>query len=142
MEHMSKAEYMAFLAEGTRTGKIATVRADGRPHVVPVWFVLDGDALIFTTWHTTVKASNLRRDPRACFCVDVAEPPYHFVMLEGQVEFLAPTEDNMVHWTSQLGARYMGQEVAEAFGKRNAVEGELLLRFTPEHVVAIKNMAD
>ena len=41
--------WRAFVAHGTRTGKLATVRRDGRPHVVPVWFVLDGDDLVFTT---------------------------------------------------------------------------------------------
>jgi nitroimidazol reductase NimA-like FMN-containing flavoprotein (pyridoxamine 5'-phosphate oxidase superfamily) len=37
------------LAAGTHTGKLATVRANGSPHVAPVWFVLDGDDLVFTT---------------------------------------------------------------------------------------------
>jgi hypothetical protein len=32
-----------FLSEGNRTGKLATVQAEGRPHVTPIWFVLDGD---------------------------------------------------------------------------------------------------
>ena len=54
-------EVRAFLLEGTRTGKLATVRADGRPHVVPIWFTLDGDALIFTTGASSIKAKNFRR---------------------------------------------------------------------------------
>jgi hypothetical protein len=37
-----------FLAAGTRTAKVATVRKDGSPHVTPVWFVLDGNDLVFT----------------------------------------------------------------------------------------------
>src|SRR5258705_232539 len=49
-------EVQRFLAYGTRTAKLATIRADGRPHVVPVWFVLDGDDIVFTTGTTTVKA--------------------------------------------------------------------------------------
>jgi PPOX class probable F420-dependent enzyme len=38
---MTRDEIRSFLLEGTRTGKLATTRADGRPHVTPVWFVLD-----------------------------------------------------------------------------------------------------
>ena len=38
---MADDEWRAFLLEGTRTGKLATVRADGTPHVTPIWFVLD-----------------------------------------------------------------------------------------------------
>lgn len=74
------AEQQAFLLEGTRTGELATVRKDGRPHVVPVWFVLDGDTLVFTTGEASVKATNMRRDPRVAFCVDDETPPlclYH-----------------------------------------------------------------
>ncbi len=46
---MTRAEVRSFLGHGTRTGKLATVGADGGPHVMPVWFVLDGDELVFTT---------------------------------------------------------------------------------------------
>jgi len=38
------------------TAKLATVRKDGRPYVTPIWFDLDGDTLVFTTWHSSVKA--------------------------------------------------------------------------------------
>ncbi len=57
-------------------GKIATVRPNGRPHVVPIWFALDGDSLIFTTWHTSVKAKNLRHSPWISLTVDDETPPY------------------------------------------------------------------
>jgi len=39
---MSEQEIWDFLTEGTRTAHVATTRSDGRPHVKPVWFVLDG----------------------------------------------------------------------------------------------------
>ena len=47
--------------QGTLTGKLATVKKDGSPHVVPIWFIVDdndndnGD-IIFTTNSTSVKA--------------------------------------------------------------------------------------
>ena len=138
---MTVEEYKQFLAAGTRTGKLATVRKDGRPHVVPIWFVLDGDDLVFTTWHETVKAHNLRRDEHVCLCVDDQAPPYSFVMVEGTVSFNDDLEE-LAMWATRIAARYMGTEWAEAFGKRNSVEGELLLRIHPTHIAAIKNMAD
>ena len=66
--------------------RIATVRADGRPHVAPVWFVLDGEDLIFMTGAGTAKGKALRRDPRVALAVDLEEPPYAFVLVEGTVE--------------------------------------------------------
>ena len=80
---MTDEERRAFLMHGTRTGKLATVRADGRPHVAPIWFVLDGDDLVFNTGATTVKGRNLRRDPRASIVVDDETPPFSYVRVDG-----------------------------------------------------------
>jgi nitroimidazol reductase NimA-like FMN-containing flavoprotein (pyridoxamine 5'-phosphate oxidase superfamily) len=66
----------AFPSERTRTGKIATVRQDGSPNVVPIWFVLDGDDLVFTTGDDSAKADAIERDPRMTITVDLEEPPY------------------------------------------------------------------
>ena len=54
-------EWREFLTAGTRTGKLATTCLDGRPHVVPIWFVLDGDDLVFNTGADTVKGRSLAR---------------------------------------------------------------------------------
>src|SRR3954447_3685341 len=85
MRRMTEDEWRAFVMDGTRTAKVATMRDDGRPHVVPVWFVLDGTEVVFTTAATSVKGKALRRDPRACVCVDDQAPPFAFVMIEGTV---------------------------------------------------------
>ena len=55
MKSMIPSEWHAFLLFGERTAKVATVRSDGRPHVAPVWFVLDSDKLVFMTGKDTVK---------------------------------------------------------------------------------------
>jgi PPOX class probable F420-dependent enzyme len=133
---MSKDEVWAFLTEGTRTGKLATVRADGSPHVVPIWFVLDGEDLVFTTAADTVKGKALRRDGRAAVCVDMELPPFAYVMVAGEVE-ISEDLDEMLLWATRIAARYEGSERAEEFGRRNAVAGELLVRLRPSRVVAI-----
>ena len=115
---------------GTRTGKLAVARKDGAPHVVPIWFVLDGDDFIFTTNTTTVKGKSLQRDGRAALCVDDERPPFAFVAVEG-TRARAPTSKRCARGRRKIGARYMGEDRAEEFGRRNAVEGELLVRLTP-----------
>ena len=137
---MSRDEWRAFLSEGTRTGKLATVRRDGRPHVVPIWFVLDGDDLVFTSGPDTVKAHAMRRDPRVCLCVDDERPPYAFVMVEGTAS-LHEDMDELLRLATAIGGRYMGADQAERFGRRNAVPGELLVRVTPTKVFAIDDVA-
>jgi len=134
-------EVRRFLAHGTRTAKLATTRASGRPHVVPIWFVLDGDDIVFTTGESVVKAKALRRDPRAALCVDLEAPPYNFVTIEGTVQ-LSDDLDEMLKWATKIGARYMGADRAEEFGRRNAVVGEIMVRLTPERVIAIADMTE
>src|SRR5256885_4104369 len=67
---MTPEEINAFLSRGTRTAKLATSGPDGQPHVMPVWFALDGEELVFTTWGDSVKGRNLRRNPRVAIVVD------------------------------------------------------------------------
>ena len=138
---MSDDERRAFLMQGTRTGKLGTVRADGRPHVAAVWFVLDGDDLVFMTGAGTAKGRNLRRDPRATLYVDDDRPPFGFVRCDGTVT-IAEDLDGMLGWSTRIASRYMGPERAEAYGRRNAVAGELLVRLSPERTVTEAGVAD
>jgi PPOX class probable F420-dependent enzyme len=138
---MTPDETRAFLLEGTRTAALATVRADGRPHVAPVWFALDDDNLLFNTGENTVKGANLRRDGRVALMVDDEEPPFAFVSIEGYVS-LSDDLDTMRYWTTRIAARYMGEDQADAYGRRNAVPGELLVRVHPTKIVAMSGVAD
>jgi PPOX class probable F420-dependent enzyme len=138
---MSDSERRAFLMEGTRTAKIATTRADGRPHVAPVWFVLDGDDMIFTTGAGSVKGKSLRRNPRVSVAVDHEAPPFSFVVVDGDAEISHDLAE-LQRWATALGARYMGADRAEEFGRRNAAPEELLVRVRPSHIVAIGGMTD
>ena len=106
---MSDDERRAFLSEGTRTAKVATTRADGRPHVAPVWFVLDGDDVIFTTGVGSVKGSTLQRDPRVSVVVDNEVAPFAFVVIDGIAE-ISHDHDELQRWATALGARYMGAD--------------------------------
>ncbi|HEX3946429.1 MAG TPA: PPOX class F420-dependent oxidoreductase [Acidimicrobiales bacterium] len=124
-----------------RTGKLATVGTGGRPHVVPVWYEMDDDgSLIWNTGEKTVKGRNLARTGWAAICVDDDRPPFSFVTVEGPVE-LSTDLDELRHWATRIGGRYMGPAVAEAFGARNAVPGELVVRLRPERVLAAFDMA-
>ena len=140
---MSEAEVRSFLtALPARTAKLATVRADGRPHIAPVWYDVDDDgSLVFNTGESTVKGRNMRREPRVSLCVDDDRPPFSFVVVEGVAE-ISDDLDEVRRWASRLGGRYMGAERAEEYGSRNGVAGELLVRVRPERVVSAVDLAD
>ncbi len=141
MPRMTPDEIRGFLAHGTRTGKLATTRTDGRPHLAPIWFVLDGDDLVFNTGEATVKGRNLARDPRAAICVDDDTPPFAFVVVEGTVS-LDDDPAELVRWATAIAGRYMGPDRAEEYGRRNGVPGELLVRLTPTNVFGESGVAD
>ena len=138
---MTAGEYREFLLGSVRTATLATVRADGRPHAAPVWYHLDGETFVFTTGEDTVKGRNMRRDGRVSLCIDDERPPYHFVIVEG-VATLTADDPDLLLWATRLGGRYMGEDEAEAFGRRNAVPGELLVRVAPTKVLAYMDIAD
>jgi len=118
------------------------VRADGRPHVAPIWFALDGDgSLVFNTGADTVKGRNLRRDPRVSLCVDDDTPPFSFAVVEGVASTTEDPEE-LRRWATLIGGRYMGADRAEEYGARNGVPGELLVRVKISRVTAARDLAE
>ncbi|MBV2366746.1 PPOX class F420-dependent oxidoreductase [Streptomonospora nanhaiensis] len=141
MASISDPRVREILRHGTRTGKLAFTASDGRPLVAPVWFLLEGDDILFTTGKDTAKGRAIARDPRLSICVDVEEPPYAFVQVQGVAE-VSEDPAELLRVATDLGGRYMGPERAEEFGRRNGVPGELLVRIRPTRVLAGLDMAD
>jgi PPOX class probable F420-dependent enzyme len=141
MRGMNEAEVRAFLTAGTRTGKLAVTRLDGSPMVVPIWFDVDDDGtLVFTTWWESIKGKALRRDGRVSLCVDEDAPPFSYVRVDG-VAALSEDPAELLAWATRIAGRYMGSDLAEQYGKRNGVPGELLVRITPTRIVAHADIA-
>lgn len=140
---MTSEETREFLgARPARPGLVATVRANGRPHLAPVWFDLDADGtVVFCTGASSVKGRNLRRDGRAAICVQDPQPPYSFVLIEGPVTF-EDDLDQLRAWAGRIGARYMGEGREQEFAARNGVPGELLVRLAPDKVTSAADVAD
>lgn len=140
MRNMTDAETKAFLLTGTRTGKLAWVSQNGAPHVAPVWFLLDGDDIVFNTHVETGKAKAMTREGRASLLVDLEEPPYAFVKVDGTITF----DDDIKavrDLATRIGARYMGPDRAEEFGARNGTPGELVVRLTPTKITALDDVS-
>lgn len=141
MQQMTPQAYKDFLLQTARTGKLATVRADGRPHVAPIWFDMDGDDILFTTWHTSVKGLNIQRNGRIALCVDDDKPPFAYAIIEGTAT-LTDDPAQLLYWATRIAGRYMGADLAESYGKRNGVPGELLVRVAPTKILAYTGISD
>lgn len=128
-----------FLSAGTRTGKLGYLASDGRPLVAPIWFLVEGNEIVFNTGADTAKGKAIRRDPRVVLTVDLEQPPYGFVQVQG-IASVDEDPAELVRTATEIGARYMGRERADEFGTRNGVPGELIVRVTPNKVIAAFDM--
>jgi len=128
-----------------RTGKLAVTRVDGSPHVAPVWVDVDGEGedarLVFMTSAETIKGKSILRDGRVAVCFDDEHPPFSFVTISGTTT-TSTDPDELLAWGTRIAARYMGDDVAEAYGRRNAVPPEMVVWVTPTNVVAKVDVAD
>ena len=141
MHKMTTDEALEFLATGTRTGKVAWVASDGRPHVAPIWFVVEDGDLLFNTGAGAGKSRAMQRDPRISLVADVEEPPYAFVKVDGTVE-ITEDPDELLRVATLVGGRYMGTEAAEAYGARNGGPGECLVRLRPSSIAGYDGISD
>jgi hypothetical protein len=151
MTEMSKREIKQFLMRGTFTAKLATVKDDGGPHVVPIWFVLDnqkdrtserviGD-IVFTTYDSSLKIRNIQRDNKVSICVDDQTPQFSFVTIFGRAKIYHLKQNELFKWATKIARRYMGKNNAEVYGKRNSTEGAVLVRIKPTKIIAEKDTA-
>ena len=124
-----------------RTAKLAVTRADGTPHVAPVWVDLDGGDVVFMTAADTIKGKSILRVEVVSLCWDDDRPPFDFVTVRGTTSTSTDPAE-LLAWATRISARYMGPENAEAYGRRNAVPPEMLVRVTPTEVVAKRAIAD
>lgn len=138
--------WQQFVAERpARTGKLAVTRLDGSPHVAPVWVDVDGDGdgtrLVFMTSAETIKGKSILRDGRVAVCFDDERPPFAFVTISGTTT-TSTDPDELLSWGTRIAARYMGNDRADAYGRRNAVPPEMVVWLTPTNVVAKVDVAD
>ena len=84
---------------------IATVDAEGRPQLTPVWIDLDGDDLVFNTAKGRAKEANLTKNPQVAVSVVDPDDPFNVVVVRGTVE---PTEEGADAHIDSLAKKYMG----------------------------------
>ena len=132
---MSDDELRAFLAE-QRVVTCATIGPNGRPHLMPLWYAVDGSDLRGWTYAKSQKAKNLERDPRATLQVEAGEQYAELrgVMMECDVE-IERDPAKIADYGRALFARFdaTGPEV-DAMIEKQAPK-RIGLGFTPTRIV-------
>jgi PPOX class probable F420-dependent enzyme len=132
---LSEAETTEFL-EASHTGILSTLRADGSPASVPLWFVVLDGSVYFRTLAESAKAKHLRKDPRVAFLVESGEAwkDLKAVVLSGTGEI---QEDAAVkeRVEAAINAKYadhlMPESVPDATQEHYAVE-PVIVKIVPE----------
>jgi PPOX class probable F420-dependent enzyme len=139
MRPMDWTEVSEFLLAGTRTATIATSGRDGHPHVVPVWFTLDGQDVVFSTSSSSAKAKNLWRDSRVALSVDDDTPPFAFVTIKGQAQLIRRPGD-FLSWTTRIARRYVGPDRARDIGVKYTEMDDILVRIHVDSFIAFADI--
>ena len=134
---MSDEEVERFLSE-PHVACLATNRADGFPHLSPIWFLYDGGFAFFALAQARIHLGNLRRDPRASLMIELDERPAHGwrapvrgVVLRGPVE-LIDDEATVTAYSDRIDARYLGSELHDpALAAATEPERYTLARLAP-----------
>jgi PPOX class probable F420-dependent enzyme len=134
MATMTADEWRSFVTAGTRLAHIALTRADGRPHVTPVCFILDGDELAFALSPGSVKGNSLAHDRRIAVCVSDERQPYSFVAIEGHARTSA--EPDQIKRVAGIADRYYPAQLAEEFAESFVQGGFTAVRISITNVVA------
>jgi PPOX class probable F420-dependent enzyme len=114
---MSGPELQAFL-DRTRPallGSVGTLRADGSPHVVPVWYRWDGETVRIWTDERRGWARNALRDPRVAFSVQETEPPFAAVVMHGRVEVRTADDEETAAEIRAITRRYIEEDQVEEY---------------------------
>ena len=124
-------EQMAEFLERPLVAVMVTLRADGSPHAIPIWYEYRDGAFIVFTSDTFVRVKNLRRDSRAAITVSTHDEPYMYVSAEGPVSI---TSEGVAETGLSIARRYMGEN-AQQFLDDVFDEHSVLLRLTPERIL-------
>ena len=108
---------------------IATVDADGRPQLTPVWIDLEGDELVFNTAKGRAKYANLSRNPSIAVSVVDPDDPYNVVVVRGSVE---PIEEGADEHIDSLAKKYLG---VDEYPMRRPGEVRVKYKVHTDHVV-------
>lgn len=95
-----------------RIADLATLNADGSPHVAPVWFRYDGEVVKVFSQTTAVKVRNIRRDGRVALSVAAQEAPYGYVIVNGSATI---SSDGIPDEVRAMAIHYKGEAEGEAY---------------------------
>ena len=129
MPKPTNEEVDTFLDEPGHLLRVGTIDPDGFPAVVPIWFIRQGDDIVFTPRGPSIFLANIRRDPRVGLSIDEDPLPYRKVTVRGVARIVHEpgTDDAWRDLYRQIAKRYVPEEAAEAYVNDTADQPRALI---------------
>ncbi len=108
---------------------MATLRADGMAHVVPVWIDVEGDLLVLNTAEGRVWPANARRDPRVTLTIQNMQNPYEFLSIRGRI--VEDTHEGADAHIDRMAKKCLGEDT---YPYRQPDEQRVIMRVEPDNV--------
>jgi PPOX class probable F420-dependent enzyme len=122
-------EKQAKLFQERNWGNLVTLRADGSPHVTPVWIDYDGENVLVNSARGRAKVRHIERDPRVAIDVLPAEDQQSgYVSVTGRAELVDEGANEMI---DKLAKKYLGMD---EYPWRQPGEQRVIIRIRPEKV--------
>jgi PPOX class probable F420-dependent enzyme len=102
-------------ADPALLGVVATLRADGGPHTVPVWYRYDGQRIHIWSHEPRAWVQNVLRDNRVAFTVPETRPPFGAVILRGRAQVRTGAAPEIVAEIHAITRRYIPAQEVESY---------------------------
>jgi nitroimidazol reductase NimA-like FMN-containing flavoprotein (pyridoxamine 5'-phosphate oxidase superfamily) len=136
-----KALAEALLAQPVLARLATANQKTGQPHVVPLWFLWDGESIWVSGFSSTRKFRDLQANPRCAALVEPADPKgssLQAVLLEGLAEVITAPRSRVEEISTQIYLRYLGEEGVKAADPQSWIHDpeNLAAKLTPVRVYA------
>lgn len=147
-----RADALRSFLQQPHSGVLATLRQDGRPYTIPLWFLWEGEIdddahpvrnpprghFWLTGTLSRVWCRQLINDPRMSFCIESSGPPAQHVGIDGTAEALTLPDFDIWPVSRKLAEKYVGRrdpanaDAVDAFFANMQTEPRMLFRVTPD----------
>jgi PPOX class probable F420-dependent enzyme len=122
-----------YLGEPGRFGVLATINKDGTPQLTTMWYLLEGDEILFNTAVGRLKDRNLRRDPRVAFTI---EDGYRYITVSGSVRRIEDQPTAQADIKRLASAYWGGEQIEERYHRTFARQQRVSYRLRIERVAS------
>lgn len=129
---LTEAEIEQFLSQ-PNIAVVATVEADGRPHVVPTWYDYDGREIVLHMSQRSRRYRNMRGNDRVAICVDTRTPPYAAVVVHGRARTEVGTDDER---SRRMAIHYLGEKAGAGYADSIRGSQMAIAHVVPEKIVS------